>query len=151
MKAEYLSYLVVTAISFLACAGAWKMGAGQIGSPGPGFFPLVLGGTTGTLSLIILFSKLCKGKSVVATQPLTATGGTIKVISIIAALVAYGFFLERIGYVFITFIIFGFLLKVAGTKKWTSIVGGAIVVAAGSYVLFSSLLGVSLPKSPLGI
>jgi putative tricarboxylic transport membrane protein len=151
MKAEYLSFIVIAVISFLACAGAGKLGVGRIGSPGPGFFPLVLGGTTGILSLIILFSRLWKGRKFTAAQSRVSAGVVIKVVCILAALVAYGFFVEKIGYVLITFIIFGFLLKVAGTKKWSFVVGGAAVVAVGSYILFSWLLGVSLPTSPFGI
>jgi hypothetical protein len=151
MKAEYLSSIAIAVISFLACAGAVKLGAGQIGSPGPGFFPLVLGGTTGILSLIILFNKLWKKKKFTVAQSRVSAGGVIKVACILSALVAYGLFVEKIGYVLITLIIFGFLLKVAGAKKWSFVVGGAVVVAVGSYILFSSLLGVSLPKSPFGI
>lgn len=149
MKAEYLSSLVIAVISFFACVGAWKLGTGQIGSPGPGFFPLVLGGTTGVFSLVILAEQLWKGTRIVDGQPRTASGG-IKVVCILAALVAYGILLEKIGYVFTCLIVFTFLFKVAGSRSGLSLVW-AIVVAVVSTILFSWLLGVQLPKSPLGI
>jgi hypothetical protein len=151
MKAGHLSSLVIALISFLAFAGAWKLGPGQIRSPGPGFFPLVVGGTTGVLSLIILAGQLWKGRKTLTVHQGVEAGGAIKAVCVLAALIAYGLFVERIGYVFTTLVIFGFLLRVAGTQKWRFVVGGAIVVAAASYILFSWLLGVSLPKSPLGI
>ncbi|MBI5606598.1 MAG: tripartite tricarboxylate transporter TctB family protein [Deltaproteobacteria bacterium] len=149
MKAEYLSALVIALISFLACVGAWKLGPGQIGSPGPGFFPLVLGATTGVFSLIILAGQLWKRTKGVDAEPGT-TGGAIKVVCILAALVAYGFLLEKIGYIFTSLIVFTFLFKVAGSKNGISLVR-AFVVAVVSYILFSWLLGVQLPKTPLGI
>ena len=149
MKAEYLSSFVIALISFFACVGAWKLGPGQIGSPGPGFFPLVLGATTGVFSLIILAGRLWKGTRRVDGQPRKA-GGAIKVVCILAALVAYGFLLEKIGYIFTSLIVFTFLLKVAGCKSSLSL-AGAIVLAVVSTILFSWLLGVPLPKGPLGI
>jgi putative tricarboxylic transport membrane protein len=151
MKAEYLSSLSITVISFLAFAGALKLGPGQVGSPGPGFFPLVLGGATGILSLIIFAGQLRKKKGPIAANRVTSAGGIIRVACILAALVAYGLLLERIGYVLTTLVIFGFLLRLVDTQRWRFVIGGAVVVSVGSYILFSWFLGVSLPKSPLGI
>jgi hypothetical protein len=149
MKAEYFSALVIAVISFLTCVGAWELGPGQIRSPGPGFFPLVLGATTGVFALIILAGQIWKGTKVGDAQPRTA-GGAIKVVCILSALIAYGFLLEKIGYIFTSLIAFIFLFKVVGCRNGMSLIG-AIVVAVASYILFSWLLGVQLPKSPLGI
>ncbi len=150
MKTEYLGSLVIAVISFFACVGAWKLGTGQIGSPGPGFFPLVLGGTTGVFSLVILGEQLWKKRKAVDGQPRAVSGGAIKVVCILAALIAFGFLLEKIGYVFTSSIVFTFLFKVAGSRSGISLVW-AIVVALISTILFSWLLGVQLPKSPWGI
>jgi putative tricarboxylic transport membrane protein len=153
MRAEYISSALIVAISFLACIGAGKLGIGKVGSPGPGFFPFVLGSVTGGLSLAVIVRGLWKRRRGKTTEapPRAEAGGLIKIACILAALVGYGLLLEKIGYVFTTFIVFGFLLRVVDTQKWRFVVGGAIVVAVVSYILFDWLLGVPLPKGALGI
>ncbi len=151
MKSEYVGSLSIAVISFLACGGAWKLGVGQVGSPGPGFFPLVLGGAAGVLSLVTLAGQLWKGRTLTPAPRAAMAGGIIKVAYILAALIVYGLLLERIGYVLTTVVIFGFLLRLVSTQKWRFVVGGAVVVALASFILFAWALGVSLPKGPLGI
>ncbi|MCX5817226.1 MAG: tripartite tricarboxylate transporter TctB family protein [Proteobacteria bacterium] len=152
MRAEYFSTLFLVVISLLVCVGARRLNIGSFGSPGPGFFPFVLGLATGALSLVILFKQLFQKREAASGQQCNLwTVGGRRVICVLVALVGYGLLLQRIGYVFTTCLVFGFLLRAVEPQKWTTVVIGSIIVAGVSYILFALLLGISLPQSRFGI
>ena len=153
MKGEFLSSITLAVISLMACIGAGKLGIGQFNSPGPGFFPFVLGCVTGVLSLAVIAMRIrqSRGSGPPVRSSHAEAGGLIKVACLLAALVGYGLLLEKIGYVFTTLIIFALLLKVVDKQKWYVVLASALTVAIVSYLFFDRLLGVPLPKSILGI
>jgi putative tricarboxylic transport membrane protein len=74
-----------------------------------------------------------------------------KVLLSLLSLVFYLISLDYLGYRITTFFFILFLLKFVGQRKWGSSILIAILVSWGSYALFKTGLGVSLPKGLIKI
>jgi putative tricarboxylic transport membrane protein len=69
-----------------------------------------------------------------------------RIISVIAANMIYIAVLESMGYLLCTFLLLCFLFQVYEKRKWGAIVGGAAATSFLTYVVFSRLLQLNLPK-----
>ena len=74
-----------------------------------------------------------------------------KLFLVLAALILYGLFLEKLGFVLTTFLLFSFLLWISEETKWPMILTVAGAAALGSYALFELWLQVRLPKGIFGL
>ncbi len=122
------------------------MGLGEIHHPGPGFMPFYVG----IILLIISFSLLAryllqKGYRAKTGEEQKDARNVTKIVIAIASLVAYGVFLERLGFLVATFLLVGILFRTAGVKRYHFIVLGTILTVVISYILFTSL-GLKFPK-----
>lgn len=125
---------------------------GPLNTPGPGFFPLVIGGVLSLLSIILLVRTLWadtgpEGKLTFWKEK--RSWG--KVLFSLLGLIFYLIFLNYLGYLLTTFLFIVYLLKFIGKKGWRTSILIAILIAASSYVLFQIGLGVSLPKGMIKI
>ncbi len=68
----------------------------------------------------------------------------------VGAVAAYILLLERLGFLLATGLLTAFLLGCVERERWSTTVLVAALNAVGLYVVFQVLLGVSLPKNPLG-
>jgi hypothetical protein len=66
------------------------------------------------------------------------------------ALAAFILLLETLGFLLSIALLTAFLLRIVERMGWPTTVTVAIANAAGLYVVFQMLLGVSLPKNILG-
>ena len=123
------------------------MGIGPLNAPGPGFFPTLIGGTFSLLSVALFVTTL-------PTKDRLREGGGFwkekgswrKVLASLLSLVFFLISLDYLGYRITTFLFILFLLKFVGQRKWGSSILIAILVSWGSYAIFKTGLGVSLPK-----
>jgi putative tricarboxylic transport membrane protein len=149
---DRLSGLVLIVFSGLVSAGALRYYLGTPNEPGPGMFPFLLGFVIAFLSLIVLFgAKRDSSRRKCQHNSVSEIGKKRRVWGIIIALAFYGFFLEILGFVLCTFILFGFLLGFISLQKWYVAIGGALLGSLGSYAVFKLLLQVQLPRGVLGI
>jgi len=123
------------------------MGIGPLNGPGPGFFPTIIGGIFSLLSIALFVTTLP------TKDRLRERGGFWKeksswrkVLPSLLSLVFYLVSLDYLGYRITTFLFILFLLKFVGQRKWGSSILIAILVSGGSYAIFKTGLGVSLPK-----
>ena len=141
---------VVAAITGLAVAGAAvyessKLPFGNVRGPGPGFLPWWESLTLGLLALVLLAQGLTSPPS---AHP--AEGARVlKVWGLLAALGAYIFLLESLGYPFCTFLLVLFMLRVVDLERWATALGIALIAAGGSYIVFAIWLKVPLPAGLL--
>jgi putative tricarboxylic transport membrane protein len=70
-------------------------------------------------------------------------------ILIIGMLIFYAVTLERLGFIVSVFILISMLFAVSKTMKWYMVVGGAMLIAFASHILFSVLLRIRLPLGVL--
>jgi hypothetical protein len=148
-KQEFISGLILLAISALTCVGATHLQIGSFSDPGSGFFPFVLGAVIGFLSLLIVATAKF-GKEAKKERKLWSGPGRKKVVYLLLSLTFYGLLLETLGYTLTTFFLFIFLLGGIYPQKWYVVIVGALFASIGSYALFEIGLMVQLPRGPLG-
>lgn len=117
--------------------------------PGAGFFPLWLGVAMGALSLVWLVQVSRRTGKPPKAASLPDRSGIVRILAIIASLVAAALVMNLLGFQVAMFLLLIFLLLVLGRQSvWLT----AIVALAGSvgvYHVFVSYLDVQLPAASL--
>lgn len=134
-------------LGLLVCYGASRLGIGSVTDPGSGFI-FFWSGLILTLLSLMLFAGSVREVTTEAQQ-IKGTNWT-KISLVLASLVLYGFFLERLGFITASFILLSFLLRVGDGKKWPRIIAVAGAAAFGSFALFELWLKIRLPKGIFG-
>ncbi len=143
---DSVSSLFFLCLGLVFVGGGLKMGLGPLNAPGPGFFPVVIGGVFSLLSGA-LFVTASRRRGVPEEKSFWRLRGSwVKVLLCLLALVFYMAFLDYLGYLLTTTIFLFFLLKFVGKKGWAASFFIAVAVSLGSYVIFKKGLGVSLPR-----
>lgn len=151
----------VTGILLLAFAAAWVLAvwytvpAGTSEIVGPRTFPLGLGIALGVLALVLLAASYVKpaGISTDDVEEDDAEGKALAgwlylrlVLSLVLVIVAYGFLMEKVGFVLATLVtvavMVGLILKI---RNPLTIIGMAVGLAFGCWLLFGKILGAYLP------
>ncbi len=145
--------LILLGIAIATCVGASMHEVGTFDNPGPGLFPMVLGAVLGVLSLIILVGGIMAKRAAVQEAAACERGAIYskEALYVVVALVGYGLLLVPLGFIVTTFAVFAAMLRFVTDQKWAVVLGGAVILAIGSYVIFDTLLGVPLPQGVLGI
>jgi putative tricarboxylic transport membrane protein len=143
---DRISSLIFLVFSVLTCVGSYRLpvGIGSWHDPGPGFFPFWAGVIMGILSFAAYWRALrTKGEDI---GPWYSREKWKKVLLIMAIISAYALVLETLGFVFSTFLLLFTLFKLTENQGWRLSVGGSLVVAAVSFVVFDRWLKLQLPK-----
>jgi len=108
--------------------------------------PFLAGLLLAFLSFLLVFQVLFSW-----TSPTWSTRVQWKnILSVLAAMAAYGFFLDKAGFVIVTFGFVVLLMKVIEPQSWKRAVWGGVLSSLASYLLFESFLKSQLPRSFLG-
>jgi Tripartite tricarboxylate transporter TctB family len=67
------------------------------------------------------------------------------------AMLSYAFLLERIGFVFVTFLFVALLMKLVGPQSWRKAILAGAIASSAAYLLFEVFLKSQMPRSFLGI
>ena len=122
-----------------------KLPFGTVHNPGQGFFPWWTSVVIILLAMILLIQAL-KSRSSIAREKSVRVA---RVAGLLAALVAYTFLLDPLGYPLCTFLLVVFMLRATDPQPWTVALSMAAITAVGSYVVFAIWLSVPLPRGPL--
>ena len=145
----FYSNLFWLLFSLVTCVEAYRLGLGAINQPGPGFFPFSAGFVMIILSLSALFQSMTKKKKVEKMnrqEPFRWWN----IVIILAAITAYAFSLEKIGFLINTFLFMCLLLKVVEPQPWkTTILGGLITTIAANFI-FNIIFRAQIPSGILG-
>jgi len=135
--------------SVITCVEAYRLTLGTINNPGPGFFPFGAGFAMLILSLAALFQSMAIKKKVEKTAPHEPFRWW-NIVIILAAITAYAFSLEKIGFLINTFLFICLLLKVVEPQTWkTAILGGLITTIAANLV-FNVIFQTHIPSGIFG-
>jgi Tripartite tricarboxylate transporter TctB family len=142
---DLVSGLLFVVLGAAFAIGATKYGLGSGARPGPGYFPLILGGLLATLGLIVAVRSQTAGPEPaepighLAWKPLLAT---------IASIIVFGVALPRLGLV-ITVPIVVLIVSVAGHEfSWKSALTCGAILALGSWLIFIVGLELTIPLTP---
>ena len=136
----------------LAFFEARKLLVGELGRPGPGFFPFYLAGAFSIVSLLLLIQSLRQAtgeeKAVQDSAPSLRRG---KIVWILFGLLLYVFALEPLGFLLPTFALMLFLFKAVDPLRWTAAIAGAVATSALTYAIFKLWLQIPFPAGPWGL
>ena len=135
------------AVGLLACYGASRLGLGSVAEPGAGFIFFWSGLVLIILSLIVFADAVRSSEDTVREMPET---NWPKIVLVLFALLLYAFFLEKLGFVFTTFVLMSFLLGCIQDAGWVRSFAVAGAAALTSYAMFELWLKIRLPKGIVG-
>lgn len=149
-KKEWLVSLVLLLVGVACSIEALRLGLGTVRRPGVGFLPLLVGGC---LSLLAFFSLIIDiwAASKDKTREKFFIGSFGNVVAVVCCLGVYLVVLPIAGYLLSTFLLFIFLFRTGGLKRWGFALMAAFLTASISYLLFGFLLNIRFPKGFLGL
>lgn len=137
-------------IMFLVVGGGFAIGAfnysmGAAERPGPGYFPLLLGGLTAIIGAVIIATSL-----IIETEDGEPIGPWAwrPLAWIIISTAVFGVVLPALGMI-ITLPLFIYFSSMAGDDfSWKASVINAVVITIGSYFVFIYALSLTIPLWP---
>lgn len=149
-KADLITSCVLLALSGFVIWESQRMPPSATFGPGPGFLPFWIGMIVAGLAVILFLTAWFR--RVDANEPplfpgrkaLTAVG------LVLLALALYTIFMEPLGFLANTLLFVAFLMAVVQRKGLKTAAAVAVLTTAGLYVVFHTLLGITLPRSPFG-
>ena len=135
-------FLLILSGSVISEAFQLELGTPQ--NPGSGFMIFGAASVLGILALHQFIKSLCSQRRKVERPSEEIHWG--RVVSIMLANVVYIFLLHPLGYLLSTFLLLSFLFQIQERGKWFSAVGGAALTSFLSYLIFSRILQLNLPR-----
>jgi len=142
-----MSSIILLVIATTIVLETRKSPIGSLREPDMGFFPLILGVLLAIFSLLLLWKAI--GEKRRGTMGGVKSGGLKRISLAAVGLFAFAFLFEFLGYMICTFLLISFLLFIVGSQKWWLAILVGFVSSLGSFLLFSLLLGASLPAGIL--
>ncbi len=146
-RSERISGLFWLLLAVIVMVASYRLGLGTMRRPGPGFFFFWAGLFMGTLALIVLVQAWT---SRTESQPLFRGRNILKVALVLISVVLYALFIEHLGFVAVTFLLFIFLLGFMEKKGGIFTLLTSLLVTGLAYVIFKVLLQSQLPTGWLG-
>lgn len=133
------------------CLGSIQYNLGTPASPDSGFMPFLTGVTLCFLSGVgFILATIRKGQGEGWSSVLQGFRWKNAVV-ILISLLAYALLLVPLGFFICTTLFIAFLLRAIVPQRWPAVIGGALVTATVSYLIFEVWLKAQLPKGPFGI
>jgi Tripartite tricarboxylate transporter TctB family len=144
-RRDVVSGLFGLGISIFVGVKAIELGIGRFSAPGPGFVLFCSSLLFGILSVVLVLRSFTGKKGgVLLSAPFRGLKWG-RALTVMAAIFVYTCFLERIGFLLMTFGLVAVLFALGKVKPWVSITG-AVVTVMLAYVLFHFGLQVQFPR-----
>lgn len=146
-KADRISGVFWLVFGVFICIESYRLGMGTLHRPGPGFLYFW------TSIFLIIMSVVVLIRSKRTEEPGASIFGKErprKIVLVLLALFLYAIFMEMVGFIPITLLLFVYLLGVIEKKRWFYTVFVSVVVTVASYLIFETWLQSQLPKGLLG-
>lgn len=149
-RADQITGILTLIFSVVLMEASRRMPPSRTFGPGAGFLPFWLGALMALLAILLIVqaSRRPAASNPRAVFPEGRALATIG--AAVAGLAGYILLFERLGFLVATGLFTAFLLGVVQRAGWLTTVLVAVLNALGLYVIFRSLLGVSLPTNVLG-
>ena len=148
-KAVQISVIFWFVFSVFIGIDSYRLGLGNLHQPGAGFIFFWTAVVMGFLSVGVFARAWVSRKTAGPEAPLFGKENVLKIILVLLSLFLYAFFMESLGFIPITLLLFIFLLGVIEQKKWGLTIFVSIVVTGVSYLLFEVWLKSQLPRGLL--
>ncbi len=148
-KYDRMSAFFFLVLAVAICVESIRIGSGSLSNPGPGLLPLGCGLILGILGIMAIVSSMKgsrEGKAFLWKPGIRWRN----LISTVASLVGYAFFIEILGFHLVTFIWIAFVCRWVGGMRWGATLITSVVTTFLSYALFEYFLNVRFPGGVLG-
>ncbi len=149
-KADQISGIFWLLFSGFICIESYRLGLGSLHQPGPGFIFFWTAFVMGILSIAVLVPAWTKKKTERGEGPIFGKENILKIVFVLLSLFLYAFFMETLGFIPITLLLFIFLLGIIEKKRWRLTIFVSVAVTGISYLVFEIWLKSQLPKGFLG-
>lgn len=129
---------------------SYRLGLGTLRRPGPGFLFFWAGIFLAILSLVISLKAWAARKRGGAPESIFGGKNVTKIVLVLASVFLYAFFLERLGFLPVTLLLFLFLLGAMERKGFVFTIVTSLAVTITAYLIFEILLQSQLPRGMLG-
>jgi hypothetical protein len=141
---------VLVTLAAGTCVGSWRLGLGDVHTPGPGFMPFAAAALLGAMALVQLVRQAASpGAGDPPSRPREARRrGTVVIV--LATLLGFGAAIGSLGFTISSFGMLLVLFGVVARKPWWVTLAAALSIAVVARLVFRAL-GVELPGGPLGL
>jgi putative tricarboxylic transport membrane protein len=149
-KADRISGIFWLLFSAFISIESYRLGLGNLHQPGPGFIFFWTAFVMGILSIAVLIPAWTREKTGEPKAPIFGKENVLKIILVLLSLFLYAFFMETVGFILITLLLFIFLIGIIEKKRWGLTIFVSVAVTGISYLVFEIWLKSQLPKGFLG-
>ena len=148
-RADRISGIFWLLFAIFVCIESYRLGLGTLHQPGPGFLFFWASIALGIMDLVVLIRAWMDKKA--AETKLTIFGGqnVLKIILVLISVFLYAIFMETVGFILVTLLLFIFLLGFIEKKKWWFTLFVSVVVTVIAYFIFEVWLKSQLPRGLL--
>jgi putative tricarboxylic transport membrane protein len=148
MKKEIIICTFWLLLSFYLSIESYRLGLSTANRPGPGFFPFIAAIGMGLIAAFRLINSIRNNSP--DDNPEPGIAGEVRlVLYVVAGMTAYAFLLDLLGFLFCTFLLVAFYLKVIAARRWPATLSFAAAVALASHFFFDVLLKAEMPRGLL--
>jgi hypothetical protein len=149
-QAELFASAFLVALAAAASVGAYRVGLGDLHTPGPGFMPLATAFVLGLMALgQLLGVALATREHTMAEGPF-ATSRWTSLVVVLGTVLGFGFVLERVGLSVTVFLMLLVLFGVVARKRWWVTLLSSALTALIVRVA-ARALGMQFPEGPFGL
>ncbi len=128
---------------------SYRLGLGTLHKPGPGFLFFYTSIVLAIMALIVLVRTWTQQQTEESGVSIFGTQNVGKIILVLLSLFLYAIFMETIGFIPITLLLFIYLLGIIEKKSWFYTIFVSVVVTVIAYLIFETWLQSQLPKGLL--
>ena len=151
MNNDQVSSVLWFFLGLLICLGSVKYKLGSFAAPGSGFMPFLTGVVICILSGIGFIQGTIRRRGGEGWDRVLEGVRWKNAGILLCSLCGYAFFLIPLGFLLCTAFFISFLLRAIVPQRWPVVIGGGILTAIASYLVFEVWLRAQLPKGFLGI
>jgi len=148
-KADQISGVFWLFFSVFISIESYRLGLGNLHQPGAGFIFFWTAVAMGVLSIAVFVRAWAGKKTGEPEGPIFGKENVLKIILVLLSLFLYAYFMETLGFIPITLLLFVFLLGMIEKKRWGLTIFVSVAVTGISYLVFEIWLKSQLPKGLL--
>ena len=145
-RADRVSGIFWLCFAILVSIESYRLGLGTLHKPGPGFLFFWTSIFLGILAIVVLIRAWIGKKAEEPKESIFGQQNTRKIIFVLVSLFLYAIFMETVGFIPVTLLLFIFLLGIIEKKRWYFTAFVSVVVTVCAYLIFETWLKSQLPK-----
>lgn len=150
-RKEKIIAVVLVGFSVLYLVSSFRLAIGNPRNPGPGFFPIVIGGILTVCTVVYLTRVIRRGMPREEATTSAARKNYRAIAVIVASGIVYPLILGTLKFLVSTFAVTFCMLYILKPQRLFSSIFLALAMVIASFIVFSRLLGVGLPMGPLEV